>query len=182
VQLNPYGLCGADLAVDLVRRPPHSVAALTALAEAHTLELPRRIARSDVSLVVDRLVPAIVAVLDAPSAARRTDALNDLLGWASTRPIVTAHDGQPHLHFREDHASAGVVFSAVTSAGLALWLTERGLHRLGRCAAAGCDIPWVDRSRAGRQRYCSPVCANRDAVRRHRERARGGGPTLARAR
>jgi predicted RNA-binding Zn ribbon-like protein len=30
---------------------------------------------------------------------------------------------------------------------------------------------YADLSRTGRQRYCSPTCANRDAVRRHRARA-----------
>lgn len=172
MQLNPYGLDGVELALDLLRRPPDSVTALTAIAKAHTLDLPRRVTRTDVELVSDRLVPAIASVVDALSGARRIDALNELLDWATTRPTATAHDGHPHLHFREDGASAGMVVSAVTGAGLAMWLTARGLHRLGRCAAIGCDAAWVDRSRGGRQRYCSPACANRDAVRRHRQRAR----------
>lgn len=170
VQLNPYGRDGVELALDLLRRPPDSVATLTAIAAAHTLDLPRRVTRRDVELVADRVVPAIASVVDAPSSAGRIDALNDFLEWAATRPTVTAHDGHPHLHFRGDGASAGLVVSAVTSAGMAMWLTARGLHRIGRCAAGDCTAPWVDRSRGGRQRYCSPACANRDAVRRHRQR------------
>jgi predicted RNA-binding Zn ribbon-like protein len=44
------------------------------------------------------------------------------------------------------------------------------MDRLGRCAAADCGAPFADVSRTGRQRYCSPACGNRDAVRRHRSR------------
>ncbi|HEY0453774.1 CGNR zinc finger domain-containing protein [Actinophytocola sp.] len=33
---------------------------------------------------------------------------------------------------------------------------------------AGRGHPFGDLTRGGRQRYCSPTCANRDAVRRHR--------------
>ena len=37
-----------------------------------------------------------------------------------------------------------------------------------RWALEECRSPFGDFSRGGRQRYCSPACANRDAVRRHR--------------
>ncbi|WP_369124748.1 CGNR zinc finger domain-containing protein [Glaciimonas sp. Cout2] len=46
------------------------------------------------------------------------------------------------------------------------------MGRLGRCAANPCTHVIVDVSRNGTQRYCSPRCASRDAVRRHRARQR----------
>ncbi len=51
-----------------------------------------------------------------------------------------------------------------------LHLTERGMHRLARCAAEPCRSVFADVTRNGRQRYCSVRCANRDAVRRYRAR------------
>ena len=67
---------------------------------------------------------------------------------------------------------AYALFGALTglSVGTALHLTERGMHRIGRCAASPCENVIVDVTRNGRQRYCSVRCANRDAVRRHRSR------------
>jgi len=53
------------------------------------------------------------------------------------------------------------------------------MDRLGRCAREGCEMIYVDVSRGGRQRYCSPRCANRDAVRRHRVRSRTAGSRRA---
>ncbi|MFI6739443.1 CGNR zinc finger domain-containing protein [Nonomuraea sp. NPDC050451] len=49
-------------------------------------------------------------------------------------------------------------------------LVSRGMDRLGRCAASGCETIFADTSRTARQRYCSQPGANRDAVRRHRAR------------
>ncbi|HEX8509074.1 MAG TPA: CGNR zinc finger domain-containing protein [Propionibacteriaceae bacterium] len=51
-------------------------------------------------------------------------------------------------------------------------MTTRGLGRLGRLAASSCTNVIVDTSRNGTQRYCSPRCASRDAVRPHRTRVR----------
>jgi predicted RNA-binding Zn ribbon-like protein len=58
------------------------------------------------------------------------------------------------------------------SVGTALHFTGRGMDRLHRCALAECNNAFGDFCRTGRQRYCSPACANRDAVRRHRAKPR----------
>jgi predicted RNA-binding Zn ribbon-like protein len=74
------------------------------------------------------------------------------------------------VHYRDLNLRLGRVVAALVSVGTALHLAGRGMHRLGRCAATGCDGIVVDVSRNGLQRYCSPPCGNRDAVRRHRAR------------
>ncbi|WP_201304885.1 hypothetical protein [Streptomyces sp. GS7] len=61
---------------------------------------------------------------------------------------------------------------AVGGVGTAPHPTGLVMHRLGRRALAECGHADADFSRAGRQRHRSPTCADRDAVHRHRARAR----------
>lgn len=108
-------------------------------------------------------------LIDASSEEDRVGRLNAMLRRYTSPPTITDHDGSGwHLHFRPDGASAGEVIAASTTVAAANHLTIHGMHRLGRCALAECDRAFVDRSRPGRQRYCTHACANRDAVRRHR--------------
>ncbi len=67
---------------------------------------------------------------------------------------------------------------ASAAAGVAMVLAESDPSRLGRCAAPGCRTVFVDVSRAGRRRYCTPACATRVNVAAHRARSRfpGGAP------
>jgi predicted RNA-binding Zn ribbon-like protein len=74
------------------------------------------------------------------------------------------------VHYRRDKVSTGRLVATLISTGTALHLAGRGMNRLGRCATGDCGRVYADLSRTGRQRYCSPACANRDAVRRHRAR------------
>jgi predicted RNA-binding Zn ribbon-like protein len=81
------------------------------------------------------------------------------------------HDGEGwHLHYRDDGQSLPQVLRSVIAVGTALHLTTRGMQRLRRCEAEPCTQVVVDVTRNGRQRYCSVRCANRAAVRRHRNR------------
>nr|WP_244960740.1 CGNR zinc finger domain-containing protein [Pseudoclavibacter chungangensis] len=52
------------------------------------------------------------------------------------------------------------------------------MDRWGVCAAGECERVFADVSRGGRQRHCSPACANRERVRRHR--AGSGGVRTSR--
>jgi predicted RNA-binding Zn ribbon-like protein len=170
VHLNPYGRDAVLLAVDLVNDPPATAA-----------ELEARCVRA--GLVVDRpAVPrdlegarAYLArwgrVVDADDPAERARLLNALLAASAAHPRLTDHVGTGwHLHYRDDDMALVGVLRSLISVGTALHLAGRGMHRLGRCAAQGCVRVFADLSRTGRQRYCSPPCANRDAVRRHRRR------------
>ncbi|WP_424937334.1 MULTISPECIES: CGNR zinc finger domain-containing protein [Bacteria] len=110
-------------------------------------------------------------VVDAADEGERARLLNAQMAAAAAYPRLTDHDGEGwHLHYRDDDDSLPHVLRAVIGVGTALHLATRGMHRLGRCAAAPCTRVVVDVTRNGRQRYCSVRCANRDAVRRHRAR------------
>ncbi|RGC66711.1 CGNR zinc finger [Micromonospora sp. MW-13] len=127
--------------------------------------------RDDDLTVTLRLVEQWSEIVDATSADERAALLNRMLAGASTYPRLTNHaDGRWHLHYRDDGVSLSAVLRALISVGTALHLTGRGMDRLGRCALDECRTIYADLSRTGRQRYCSPRCANRDAVRRHRTR------------
>ncbi|WP_242613555.1 CGNR zinc finger domain-containing protein [Herbihabitans rhizosphaerae] len=148
-----------DLA-DLRRRCAESDMLLDAEAEADDVDAVRE------------LVARWTEIVDADTEQRRVDLLNALLAETAAYPRITDHDGSGwHLHYRDDGVSLAVVLTVLVAMAAARHLTDLGMHRLGRCALAECGAALVDVSRGGRQRYCSRVCANRDAVRRHRGRA-----------
>lgn len=178
MQLNPYGADGVLLAVDLVTNPPKTTADLSALQGSHGLILERAVTRNDLALVADAIQDWL-AVVDATSPEERAQRVNAMTAIYCSYPTLTDHAGTGwHLHYRPDKISVGRQIGAMMAAGTALHLAGRGMNRLGRCAAGDCEQVYADLSRNGTQRYCSPACANRDAVRRHRSRTR---PTNARS-
>lgn len=170
VHFNHYSDEGAQLAAAVVNARLDSPADIARLAAGHDLLLERSPDGSDVA-GLQRWRTALAGVVDAPTPAERIEALNRLLARGTAHPRISLHNGPPHVHFRPDDVPPERQFAAITAFGLAWFLTQRGLHRLGRCAAPDCTVAFADVTRNGRQRYCSPRCANRQAVRRHRGRA-----------
>ncbi|WP_369355896.1 CGNR zinc finger domain-containing protein [Streptomyces sp. cg2] len=170
MQLNPYGADPVRYVVDLTNSPPTSAKELAERSVAAGMVLDHPVTDDDLTEVLAYL-DRFAEVVDAPTDARRAELLNSLLAEAAAHPRLTDHaDGGWHIHYREDGQHLAGVLRAVAGVGTALHLTGLGMHRLGRCALAECPRAFADFSRAGRQRYCSPTCANRDAVRRHRAR------------
>ncbi|MFD3683608.1 CGNR zinc finger domain-containing protein [Nocardiopsis sp. NPDC058631] len=171
MHLNPYGQEPLTLAVDLVNRPPAGVEDLERRCAEAGFLLEQAVGEDDVEAVREFL-DLWVPVIDSPDRPTRAARLNALLIEFSAAPRLTDHAGTGwHLHYRPDTLPAHRQVAALISVGTALHLTGRGMDRLGRCAARGCTRVYADFSRNGRQRYCSPSCGNRDAVRRHRARA-----------
>ena len=101
---------------------------------------------------------ALLAAFAAPDAAAFVAAVNPLLG----SPVAeTTRDGAVVLH-------AGRSLPALAAYGLAALVAERGLDRLGFCAAEDCQAVFADTSPRGDRRYCSRTCSTRENVRRHR--------------
>ncbi|MEV0713999.1 CGNR zinc finger domain-containing protein [Asanoa sp. NPDC050611] len=170
MHLNPYGTDPVQLAADLANAPPRSLAELTTRCASAGLVMDMPVRESDLADVI-ALIEEWRSVVDAPSSDARASALNQMLAAAATYPRLSRHSNEDwHLHYRDDGVPLSAVLRALVSVGTALHLTQRGMDRLGRCAGDGCETIYADVSRAGRQRYCSPRCANRDAVRRHRTR------------
>ncbi|MEV0909044.1 CGNR zinc finger domain-containing protein [Streptomyces hokutonensis] len=170
MHLNPYGQDAVNLAADLVNRPPADAEELAARCRTAGLVLERPTTAED----LDRARYALESwekVVDAAEEQERAALVNRMLEEAAAYPRMTDHAGSGwHLHYRDDRKPLGDVLFSLIAVGTALHLAGRGMHRLRRCAVAECDAVFADTSRTGRQRYCSQLCANRDAVRRHRAR------------
>lgn len=177
MHLNPYGEYAVLLAVELIRDPPTTGAALQTRCEEAGLTVDLPGTNDDVREVTDFLL-RWVAVVDATDEQGRADALNALLEGSSAYPRLTNHaDDGWHLHYRRSGLRISEQLESLISVGTALHLVGRGMHRLGRCALPECRQPFADVTRNGRQRYCSHPCANRDAVRRHRAKSEAAGMT-----
>ena len=169
MHLNPYGADAVRLAVDLVTTPPDTPADLELRCVAAGLVADTPATETDLT-ATRRLLVEWCAIVDAPDAGTRAQLLNDLLAASTAHPRLTDHAEGWHLHYRDDDLPLAGVLRALVAPGTALHLVGRGMDRLGRCGLTDCDRVYADTSRGGKQRYCSPACANRDAVRRHRSR------------
>ena len=165
---NPYGRASVLLGVNLVNQPPTSAEDLGRRCAEAGLLLQREPTAADRAAIGDFL-QRWVLIADTVDHHRRAGVLNALLAEYAAGPRLTNHDGSGwHLHFRDDELPTVRMIAALITVGTALHLTGLGMDRLGRCAAEGCSQIYADVSRNGRQRFCSPACANRAAVRRHR--------------
>jgi len=174
MHFNPYGEDPIRLAVELVNEPVDGPTELAERCEEAGLILQRTPTAEDLA-AIERFLRSWRAVVAAPTDTVRADLLNRLLSEYAAPPRLTDHAGTGwHLHFRADDLPVHLQVAALISVGTALHLTGRGMDRLGECEAQGCDRVYADISRNGRQRFCSPACSNRAAVRRHRVRAAAG--------
>lgn len=179
MHLNPYGEDPVRLAVALATDRPRTAEELAARSVAEGVVVDHLPTDHDVA-EVDRFLDDWLDVVEAGTAQLRAERLNRLLAESSAYPRLTDHIGDGwHLHYRDADLPLAGVLRALISVGTALHLTGRGMDRLHRCALAECGRPFGDFSRGGRQRYCSPTCANRDAVRRHRTRKAADVPQRA---
>jgi predicted RNA-binding Zn ribbon-like protein len=168
VHVNHYIQPLLQNATDLLNRPVATPAELQERWTSREMPAGRRATASDLRQVRKFLREWEKAV-DAPTDDARVRVLNHLLARFTTTPSVTNHDGSGwHLHYRDPDAGFAATLAAATSAATAQYLTDRGMHRLRRCALLDCANALVDFSRPGTQKYCTHICANRDAVRRHR--------------
>ncbi|MCX4766150.1 CGNR zinc finger domain-containing protein [Streptomyces sp. NBC_01275] len=170
MHLNPYGEDVVNLAADLANRRPASADELASRCRAAGLVLEHPVVPGDLDRALDAL-DGWEKVVDADDERERAELLNRMLATAAAYPRLTDHAGSGwHLHYRDDRQPLGELLFSLIAVGTALHLAGRGMHRLRRCAVTECTTIFADTSRTGRQRYCSPPCANRDAVRRHRAR------------
>lgn len=174
VHYNHYGREPVRLGIELLNEPCASAAELGQRCAAAGLVLscaPTEADRASVTAFLARWRQVVVAV----ERGERAALLNVLLGEYAAAPRLTDHAGDGwHLHFRDPGVATDRQIAALITVGTALHLTGLGMDRLGGCSADGCERVFADNSRNGTQRFCSPACANRSAVRRHRER-RGTG-------
>jgi predicted RNA-binding Zn ribbon-like protein len=117
-----------------------------------------------------RTVFEATAAGDVPRAA---EVVNRLLRETGARPQLDRfEDGTWSLHFHGVDDSLVHGWSAGVASGLALAVGSELAGRLGVCAAPACDRVFVDTSRNGQRRFCSPRCQSRVKAAAHRSRRR----------
>ena len=180
MHLNPYGEDPVRLATGLVAAPPGTAAELAERCAEVGVVVEQPAAAADLR-ELETFLARWLAVVDAELPRVRAERLNELLAETSAYPRLTDHAGDGwHIHYRDSGLRLAAVLRALISVGTALHLSGRGMDRLRRCALTECRLPFGDFTRGGRQRYCSPACANRDAVRRHRAKAARQGQVASR--
>jgi predicted RNA-binding Zn ribbon-like protein len=102
---------------------------------------------------------------------RAADEVNALLLDTNARPQLDKRDKGWSLHFHGPDDGLVNGWAAGCAAGLALALGSDLAGRLGVCAAPQCDRVFVDVSRNGQRRFCSPQCQSRVKAAAHRARS-----------
>jgi len=175
MRVNPYTAPLLQNVTDLLNRPASTPAELQDRWTARAMPTDQDATAEDLRHVREFL-QQWEKLVEARTDEDRVSVLNELLDRYTTSPSITNHDGSGwHLHYRAPDAGFAATLAGATSAAAAQYLTDRGLHRIRRCARAGCSNAFVDFTRPGTQKYCSHPCANRDAVRRHRASSRRSG-------
>jgi predicted RNA-binding Zn ribbon-like protein len=170
VRHNRYSDLAVTLLADLANEPPRSVAELVRRCEeGGFVAAPTH--RADLASV-RAFIDEWAHLADTAEPWERSRLLNAMMAEAATYPRMTNHDGHWHLHHRDDGVTLAHALKAWGSVATATHLVTRGMTALGRCEADDCSRIYADVSRAGTRRFCSPACANRSAVRRHRARQR----------
>jgi predicted RNA-binding Zn ribbon-like protein len=108
--------------------------------------------------------------------AERDDAaelVNALLASAKAVPQLRRHDGLDwHIHAVPADAPLERRIAAEAAMAMVDLIRADELSRLSLCADERCDGLVLDLSRNRSRRYCSTVCANRNAVAAYRARRR----------
>jgi predicted RNA-binding Zn ribbon-like protein len=123
-----------------------------------------------VRVALGELVEAVEAVGQAGPGG--LDAVSTLLSAYPPDLHLSDHDGQWHIHFARDGATAERWLGQTVAAALAHVAAGDPGVTLGLCAAEGCGNYFVDQSRNRTRRFCGNACASRTTVAAYRARAR----------
>lgn len=184
---------GAGMASDLVNTSPQvrkrtgealpSPAALGRFLTDHGMDEleaahERELTAKDVEQV-HVLRQKVRDVLELTAPAEMVDAATGLLWKAEADPTLCRDDANrwQWCVVVSSDASVSDRMAAVIGIGLLGTLQTLNHDRFRPCSSPDCDGVFVDTSKAGRRRYCTPeVCGNRLNVASHRARRRTSPP------
>jgi predicted RNA-binding Zn ribbon-like protein len=167
---------------DLLESPPDILTMARAVAIAGAYGRPGLAdrlaaippARADAALDRMRAVRGqLYQIFAAAEADAAVDALNVALDSQPVRPRIAAGpDGSLRLTaaLATDDFDPVTELAAVATDALAQAMAVGGPGRFGTCAGDPCRCVYVDRTRAGRQRFCCQLCNDRMAAAAYRSR------------
>lgn len=126
---------------------------------------PLTVLAADVHAICSGLIAA-----DIDGAAER---VNALLCMHSAHPHLALEDGRWRLHHHPPGAEVVPMWTAITADAFARLIDAGRDDRIGRCAAPGCELLFLDTSKNGSRRFCSTTCQNRVKAAAYRRRRRG---------
>ncbi|MFJ9848367.1 CGNR zinc finger domain-containing protein [Streptomyces sp. NPDC101150] len=131
----------------------------------------RRITRRDLAQV-HVLREEVRAALAATTEQEAVERANALVERAGRGPFLAPNEGGWRWRVgTAPGADLADELAVLAGSGLLAALHALGHDRFRACAAPECAGVYVDTSRAGRRRYCSPqICGNRLNVAQHRAR------------
>jgi predicted RNA-binding Zn ribbon-like protein len=145
-----------------------TVAAARRLADRHGQRaLATDLARAD----LDRLRELRANLYQVFAGPDRVAALDALVTADGNRVTLIA-DGALRLAVASGRADPVHRLAALLTDALAYAMVVGGPDRFGTCAAHPCRCGYLDRTRAGRQRYCCQLCNDRNAAAAYRARRR----------
>jgi predicted RNA-binding Zn ribbon-like protein len=180
--LNDYG-AGAALATGLVNTSPRVRGAGEALPTPDVLRaflaehglVGEEPTAGDLREVL-ALRERVRGVLEAADEQAAADGANALVGEAAAGPVLDRDDsGRWRWYVRaRPGATLAQRLGVLVGTGLLGTLEVLGHDRFRPCGSPECEGVFVDTSRSGRRRYCTPsLCGNRLNVARHRARRAG---------
>jgi len=124
-------------------------------------------------LAVVPQVRVVFVAADRGDLAAAAAVVNDLLEATGARPrLDTDDEGRHQLHFHGPDDGFVRGWQAGLASGLAVALGSDLGGRLGVCGAPTCNRVYVDGSKNGTRRFCSPRCQSRVKAAAHRARTR----------
>jgi hypothetical protein len=120
-----------------------------------------------------RIRDGLYPIFAAPEHGMKVQALNAALAHADVAPrVITEPGGAVRLAATPSSATPTVTneLSALIVDAIAHAMTVGGPERFGTCVGDPCRCVYVDRTRAGRQRFCCQLCNDRMAAAAYRSR------------
>jgi predicted RNA-binding Zn ribbon-like protein len=111
------------------------------------------------------------SVFQATSADQAARLLNSMLLKVSAVPELVVSTSGIQLQVAPGKRGLAALRARLPAA-LAAQVADRGLGRLGTCAARPCQCAFVDRTRAETRRFCCAACNDRAAAQLYRQRRR----------
>jgi len=172
-----YLEAGTQLAVDLVNTEPAAereerlgtLAAARAFMSARGRRL--RLRAKDVPRL-HALRSALHEIFRAGASGDVVERINALLATFPARPKLVVDGEHPAVAF-EPESDDFVDWVATTAVvGLAFFIAQHGVDRIGTCIATDCDDAFYDGTKNKTKRFCSNDCAQAASLRAFRARRR----------